>query len=62
VIVLGVNSVYHESSAALIRDGKSLAAVEEERFNRRKQYQASLLNQSSVTLVRDDAPRPPCQE
>jgi carbamoyltransferase len=36
MIVLGVNSVYHESSAALIRDGRVLAAAEEERFNRRK--------------------------
>ncbi len=36
MIVLGVNCVYHESSAALVRDGRVLAAAEEERFNRRK--------------------------
>jgi carbamoyltransferase len=36
MIVLGVNSVYHESSAALVQDGRVLAAAEEERFNRRK--------------------------
>jgi carbamoyltransferase len=34
--VLGINSVYHESSAALIVNGQIVAAAEEERFNRRK--------------------------
>ena len=36
MIVLGINSVYHESAAALIIDGEVVAAVEEERFNRIK--------------------------
>jgi carbamoyltransferase len=36
VNVLGINSVYHESAAALLVDGKLVAAVEEERFNRVK--------------------------
>src|SRR3989344_3367883 len=35
--ILGLNSAYHESSACLIKDGKIIAAVEEERFNRKKQ-------------------------
>ena len=34
--ILGINCVYHESSACIIRDGVVLAAAEEERFNRRK--------------------------
>jgi len=34
--VLGINSVYHESAAALLVDGELVAAVEEERFNRIK--------------------------
>jgi carbamoyltransferase len=34
--ILGVNSVYHESAAALLIDGKLVAAAEEERFNRIK--------------------------
>lgn len=34
--VLGINSVYHESAAALLVDGRLVAAVEEERFNRIK--------------------------
>jgi carbamoyltransferase len=36
VIVLGVNAVYHETAAAVVIDGEVVAAVEEERFNRRK--------------------------
>lgn len=34
--ILGVNAVYHESSAAVVVDGKVLAACEEERFTRIK--------------------------
>ncbi len=34
--ILGINAVYHESAAALLIDGKLVAAVEEERFNRIK--------------------------
>jgi carbamoyltransferase len=34
--ILGINSVYHESAAALVVDGELVAASEEERFNRRK--------------------------
>jgi len=36
VNILGINCVYHESAAALLIDGKLVAAVEEERFNRIK--------------------------
>ncbi len=35
-LVLGINSVYHESSAALVQNGQVLCAVEEERLTRRK--------------------------
>src|SRR5262249_8248762 len=34
--ILGINCVYHESSAAILVDGELVAAVEEERFNRIK--------------------------
>ena len=34
--VLGINSIYHESSACLLHDGAIVATAEEERFNRRK--------------------------
>jgi carbamoyltransferase len=34
--VLGINAVFHDPAAALVVDGEIVAAVEEERFNRRK--------------------------
>lgn len=34
--VLGINAVYHETAAALLVDGRLVAAAEEERFSRRK--------------------------
>jgi carbamoyltransferase len=35
-VVLGVNAVFHDPAAALVIDGKIVAAAEEERFSRRK--------------------------
>ena len=35
-VVLGVNSVFHDPAAALVVDGVTVAAAEEERFTRRK--------------------------
>jgi carbamoyltransferase len=36
VKVLGVNAVFHDPAAALVVDGETVAAAEEERFSRRK--------------------------
>ncbi len=36
MIVLGVSAYYHDSAAALVRDGVILAAAQEERFTRKK--------------------------
>jgi carbamoyltransferase len=36
VRILGVNAVYHDPAAALVVDGRVVAAAEEERFSRRK--------------------------
>jgi carbamoyltransferase len=36
MIVLGVNAVFHDPAAALVIDGVTVAAAEEERFSRRK--------------------------
>src|SRR5215467_10458431 len=36
VNILGINSVYHDSAAALLIDGALVVAVEEERFTRIK--------------------------
>src|SRR3954447_22956901 len=34
--VLGINAVFHDPAAALVVDGETVAAAEEERFSRRK--------------------------
>jgi carbamoyltransferase len=36
VLILGISAFYHDSAAALIRDGDIVAAAEEERFTRKK--------------------------
>lgn len=36
VFILGISSFYHDSAAALLRDGEILAAAQEERFSRKK--------------------------
>ncbi len=36
--ILGISCFYHDSGAALVRDGQLIAAAEEERFNRKKHY------------------------
>ncbi|MFQ5461902.1 MAG: carbamoyltransferase [Phycisphaerae bacterium] len=38
MIVLGISCYYHDSGAALVRDGTLVAAAEEERFNRKKHF------------------------
>ena len=34
--ILGISAFYHDSAAALIKDGKIVAAAQEERFSRKK--------------------------
>ncbi|MDA1045139.1 MAG: hypothetical protein O3C57_07950, partial [Verrucomicrobia bacterium] len=34
--ILGISAYYHDSAAALIRDGEIIAAAQEERFTRKK--------------------------
>ncbi|MGV9573979.1 carbamoyltransferase N-terminal domain-containing protein, partial [Streptomyces nigra] len=34
--VLGINALFHDPAAALVVDGRIVAAAEEERFSRRK--------------------------
>jgi carbamoyltransferase len=36
MILLGISAYYHDSAAAIIRDGEIIAAVQEERFTRKK--------------------------
>ena len=34
--VLGISAFYHDSAAALVEDGRIVAAAQEERFTRKK--------------------------
>src|SRR4029453_4985853 len=34
--ILGISAYYHDSAAALVRDGEIIAAAQEERFTRKK--------------------------
>ena len=34
--VLGISAFYHDAAAAIVRDGKIIAAAQEERFSRKK--------------------------
>src|SRR3981189_848282 len=34
--ILGISAYYHDSAAALVRDGEIIAAAQEERFSRKK--------------------------
>lgn len=36
VYILGISAYYHDSAAALIKDGEIVAAAQEERFTRKK--------------------------
>ena len=36
ITILGISAFYHDSAAALIIDGKIVAAAQEERFSRKK--------------------------
>lgn len=42
--ILGISALYHDAAAALIRDGEIIAAVQEERFTRKKHDPSILEN------------------
>ncbi len=50
--VLGISALYHDSAAALVRDGRILAAAQEERFTRKKQD--SSLPRHAITYCLDE--------
>jgi carbamoyltransferase len=57
LIVLGISAFYHDSAAALVRDGEIIAAAQEERFTRKKNDSefpenaiAYCLNEAGITL------------
>lgn len=50
--ILGINSVYHESAACLLSDGKIMAFAEEERFNRTKHAKTASVDNPDVLPFR----------
>jgi len=46
--VLGINCIYHESAACLLDNGRMVAAVEEERFTRRKHAKTPQLDNPDI--------------
>ena len=66
--ILGINAYHGNASAAIVSDGRLIAAVEEERFNRVK-YAAGFpsaairycLDAAGITLARSGPHRDPAQ-
>jgi carbamoyltransferase len=50
--ILGISAFYHDSAAALVRDGEIIAAAQEERFTRRK-HDPSFPKQSVAYCLRE---------
>jgi carbamoyltransferase len=48
--ILGISAFYHDSAACLVRDGKIIAAVQEERFTRKKYDSSFPKNAASYCL------------
>ena len=60
-IILGISAFYHDSAASLIIDGDIIAAVQEERFTRKKHDSKFpnnsikyLLNEAKISLDKVD--------
>ncbi|SEC67590.1 carbamoyltransferase [Rhizobiales bacterium GAS188] len=50
MFILGISAFYHDSAAAIIRDGRIIAAAQEERFTRKKHDSAFPVNACSYCL------------
>ena len=53
IIILGISAYYHDSAAALLRNGEVIAAAQEERFTRIKHDSAFL--REAVEYCRSEA-------
>ena len=40
IYILGISAFYHDSAAAMLKDGQIVAAAQEERFTRKKHDQS----------------------
>jgi carbamoyltransferase len=57
MIVLGISAYYHDSAAALIKDGVILAAAQEERFTRKK-HDSSFPRNAAIWCLEDSGLSP----
>ena len=48
--ILGISAYYHDSAAALLRDGEIVAAAHEERFSRKK-HDAAFPRQAAAYVL-----------
>ena len=53
ISILGISAFFHDSAAALIQDGKIVAAAQEERFSRIKHDERFRKMQSNMFLKRE---------
>ena len=49
--IIGISAYYHDSAACLIVDGEIIAAVQEERFTRKKHDPSFPINSISYCLI-----------
>lgn len=54
--ILGISALYHDSAAALIRDGEIIAAAQEERFTRKKHDAGIPVNAALYCLTEGQIP------
>src|SRR5579862_7226649 len=54
--ILGISAFYHDSAAALVRDGEIVAAAQEERFTRRKHDSGFPTNAAEFCLAQAGVP------
>ena len=52
--ILGISCFYHDSAATLIRNGEIIAAVQEERFSRKK-HDSSFPVESIQFLLKEES-------
>jgi len=50
--ILGISAYYHDSAACLVEDGRIVAAVQEERFTRKKHDAGFPRRRSSTACAR----------
>ena len=55
MLIIGISAFYHDSAAAIIRDGEIIAAAQEERFTRVKHDQSFPMQSIAYCLLEANA-------